>query len=125
MNSARKAGDVLIVGVNSDESIRQLKGKGRPINRLSDRITVLAGLQSVDYLIVFDEESPADLIEAIKPDVFVKGGNYTEDSIPEAPLLKKIGCAVKIVPYMEERSTTHIIDKIRDAQQEGTPVKEI
>ena len=125
LNNARKAGDVLIVGVNSDESIRQLKGKDRPINRLSDRITVLAGLQSVDYLIVFDEDSPADLIKAIEPDVFVKGGNYTEDSIPEAALLKKIGCTVKIVPYMEERSTTHIIDKIRDAQQEGAPVKEI
>jgi len=71
-------------------------------------------LQSIDYIISFDEESPVDLIKAIHPDVFVKGGNYTEQSIPEGHLLKKIGCKVKIVPYIEEHSTTHIIDKIRD-----------
>lgn len=118
LNNARKAGDILIVGVNSDESIGKLKGNGRPINHFDDRIAVLAELQSVDYLIAFDEESPVNLIKAIHPDVFVKGGNYTEESIPEAQLLKKIGCAVKIVPYMEEHSTTHIIDKIREAQHE-------
>jgi len=118
LNNARKAGDVLIVGVNSDASIRKIKGSGRPINSFNDRITVLAGLQSVDYLISFDEESPLHLIKNIHPDVFVKGGNYTEDSIPEAPLLKKIGCFIKIIPYLEEHSTTHIIDKILDTKHE-------
>lgn len=113
LNKAREAGDVLIVGVNSDDSIRKLKGPERPINNLEDRITVLAGLQSVDYLIAFEEESPVQLIKEVHPHVFVKGGTYTETSIPEAPLLKKLECLVKIVPYMEEHSTTHIINRIR------------
>jgi D-beta-D-heptose 7-phosphate kinase/D-beta-D-heptose 1-phosphate adenosyltransferase len=113
LNKAREAGDVLIVGVNNDNSIRKLKGPGRPINNLEDRITVLAGLQSVDYLVTFEEESPVDLIKEVHPDVFVKGGNYTETSIPESQLLKKLGCKVKIVPYIEDHSTTYIINKIQ------------
>jgi D-beta-D-heptose 7-phosphate kinase/D-beta-D-heptose 1-phosphate adenosyltransferase len=122
LNNARKTGDVLIVGVNSDASIRKIKGTGRPINNFDDRITVLAGLQSVDYIVSFDEESPVHLIKAIHPDVFVKGGNYTENSIPEAPLLKKLGSTVKIIPYLEEHSTTHIIDKILDVKHETETV---
>ena len=118
LNKAREAGDVLIVGVNNDSSIRKLKGPERPINNLDDRITVLAGLQSVDYLIAFEEESPVQLIKQVHPHVFVKGGNYTETSIPEAALLKKLGCMVKIVPYIEEHSTTQIINKIRDINYE-------
>lgn len=118
LNKAREAGDVLIVGVNNDNSIRKLKGPERPINNLEDRITVLAGLQSVDYLIAFEEESPVHLIKEVHPHVFVKGGNYSETSIPEAPLLKKLGCQVKIVPYLEEHSTTQIINRIRDINHE-------
>jgi D-beta-D-heptose 7-phosphate kinase/D-beta-D-heptose 1-phosphate adenosyltransferase len=118
LNKAREAGDVLIVGVNNDNSIRKLKGPERPINNLDDRITVLAGLQSIDYLVAFEEESPVQLIKEVEPDVFVKGGNYTETTIPEAPLLKRLGCQVKIVPYIEEHSTTHIINKIRDINHE-------
>lgn len=118
LNKAREAGDVLIVGVNNDNSIRKLKGPERPINNLEDRIAVLAGLQSVDYLIAFEEESPVELIKDVHPNVFVKGGNYTEYSIPEAALLKKLGCQLKIVPYIEEHSTTHIINKIRDINHE-------
>jgi D-beta-D-heptose 7-phosphate kinase/D-beta-D-heptose 1-phosphate adenosyltransferase len=113
LNKAREAGDVLIVGVNSDESIKKLKGPDRPINNLEDRLTVLAGFESVDYLISFEEESPVQLIKDVHPDVFVKGGTYTETSIPEAPLLKKLGCQVKIVPYLQEHSTTLIINKIQ------------
>lgn len=118
LNKAREAGDVLIVGVNNDNSIKKLKGPERPINNLEDRITVLAGFQSVDYLIAFEDESPLELIKEVHPDVFVKGGNYTETSIPEAPLLKKLGCEVKIVPFVQEHSTTHIINKIRDINHE-------
>jgi D-beta-D-heptose 7-phosphate kinase/D-beta-D-heptose 1-phosphate adenosyltransferase len=70
-------------------------------------------LQSVDYLVTFEEESPVDLIKEVHPDVFVKGGNYTETSIPESQLLKKLGCKVKIVPYIEDHSTTYIINKIQ------------
>lgn len=118
LNKAREAGDVLIVGVNNDNSIKKLKGAERPINNLEDRIIVLAGLQSVDYIIAFEEESPVELIKEVNPDVFVKGANYTETSIPEAPLLNKLGCIVKIVPYILEHSTTRIINKIRDINYE-------
>lgn len=114
LHKARREGDVLIVGVNNDESIRKVKGAERPINSLEDRITVLSGLESVDYIVAFEEESPVHLIKAVHPDVFVKGSTYTENSIPEAPLLKKLGCEVKIVAYTEDRSTTQIINKIRD-----------
>lgn len=119
LNKAREAGEVLIVGVNNDNSIRKLKGPERPINNLEDRITVLAGLQSIDYLIAFEEESPVQLIKQVHPHVFVKGGNYTETSIPEAPLLKKMGCIVKIVPYIEEHSTTQMINKIQAPALKG------
>jgi D-beta-D-heptose 7-phosphate kinase/D-beta-D-heptose 1-phosphate adenosyltransferase len=118
LKKAREAGDVLIVGVNSDSSIRQIKGHGRPINSLEDRLTVLAGLQSVDYLIAFQQTSPLHLIKAVQPDVFVKGGNYSENTIPEAPLLKKIGCVVRIIPYKEEHATTQIINRIRENKRD-------
>lgn len=124
LNKAREAGDVLIVGVNNDNSIRKLKGPDRPINNLEDRLTVLAGLQSVDYLISFEEESPVQLIKQVHPHVFVKGGTYTETSIPEAPLLKKLGCKVKIVPYIEEHSTTQIINKIQAPALKGEKRKD-
>ena len=71
-------------------------------------------MESVDYIFAFEEESPVHLIKAVHPDVFVKGATYTENNIPESPLLKKLGCEVKIVPYTQDRSTTQIINKIRD-----------
>jgi len=120
LNQAREAGDVLIVGVNSDTSIRTLKGEGRPINNLEDRITVLAGLQSVDYLVSFDEVNASRLIQALRPDIFVKGGNYTESGISEVPLLKKMGCEIKIIPYIEDHSTAYIIDKILHINDHAT-----
>ena len=118
LNKARKAGDVLIVGVNDDESTKKVKGNDRPVNTLEDRITVLAGLQSIDHLIAFSEESPLQLIKAVHPDVFVKGGDYTESSIPEMPLLKKLGCEVKIIPHTHETSTTDIIHRINEIVEE-------
>lgn len=120
LNKARQAGDVLIVGVNTDESTRKVKGPDRPINSLADRITVLSGLQSIDYLISFEEESPVELIKIIHPDIFIKGAHYTENSIPEAPLLKKMGCQVKIIPTTEDISTTELINKINEINDETT-----
>ena len=118
LNKARTEGDVLIVGVNDDESVKKVKGNDRPVNILEDRITVLAGLQSIDYLIAFAEESPLQLIKAVHPDVFVKGADYTERSIPEMPLLKKLGCTVKIIPHTSDISTTDIIQRINEIVEE-------
>ncbi len=113
LSRARALGDVLVVGVNSDEGIRRLKGPGRPINTLEDRLQVLAALSCVDHLIAFDEDTPHALIRVIRPDVFVKGGDYTRDRLPEAALVEELGGVVRILPFVESRSTTGLIERIR------------
>jgi D-beta-D-heptose 7-phosphate kinase/D-beta-D-heptose 1-phosphate adenosyltransferase len=117
LNQAKALGDVLIVGINGDASIKRLKGNERPINCLDDRITVLAGLEAVDYLVSFEEDSPYKIIKAIKPDVFAKGGDYEVESILEAPLVKQLGGEVKIITFVDGKSTTGIIDKIKETQK--------
>lgn len=112
LEQARRLGDVLVVGVNTDESIRRLKGSGRPINSLADRMRVLAALSCVDHVVFFDEDTPHRLIEAVRPDVFVKGGDYTRATLPEAELVERLGGTVKILPFMSDRSTTGIIARI-------------
>lgn len=119
LNEARKAGDVLIVGVNNDDSARKVKGPDRPVNTLEDRIAVLAGLQPIDYLVAFSEISPLHLIKEVHPDVFVKGADYTETSIPEIHLLKKLGCEIKIIPLMNDISTTDMIHRINEIVEEA------
>ena len=119
LEQARRLGDVLIVGVNTDGSIRRLKGPGRPINTLTERLSVLAGLGCIDHLVAFDEETPHRLIEAIQPNVFVKGGDYTRQTLPEARLVEQLGGAVQILPFMPHHSTTTIIDRIRRSKPAG------
>jgi D-beta-D-heptose 7-phosphate kinase/D-beta-D-heptose 1-phosphate adenosyltransferase len=112
LQRARALGDVLVVGVNSDESIRRLKGPTRPINSLADRLGVLAGLECIDYLIAFDEDTPHRIIGAIRPDVFVKGGDYTRATLPEAGLVEQLGGTIHLLPLVPDRSTTNIIQQI-------------
>jgi D-beta-D-heptose 7-phosphate kinase/D-beta-D-heptose 1-phosphate adenosyltransferase len=114
LNSARTLGDILIVGLNSDDSIRRLKGSTRPINTLEDRIQVLSGLACVDHLIAFEEDTPSNLIRIVRPDIFVKGGNYTKETLPEAPLVEELGGEVRLLNFVENRSTTSIIERIRE-----------
>ena len=118
LNRARLLGDILIIGVNSDVSVSRLKGLTRPINPLCDRIQVLAGLNSVDYLIPFDEDTPINLIQIICPDVYVKGGDYTKETLPEAPIVEQLGGVVEILPFVENRSTSSMIERICKAQLE-------
>ena len=113
LNRAKALGDVLIVGVNADDSIRRLKGPTRPINTLEDRIHVLAALSCVDHLIAFEEDTPVNLIRVIRPDIFVKGGDYTRETLPEAPLVEELGGTVRILSFVQDRSTTQIIERIR------------
>jgi D-beta-D-heptose 7-phosphate kinase / D-beta-D-heptose 1-phosphate adenosyltransferase len=115
LEQAKRLGDVLVVGVNTDESIRRLKGSTRPINGLADRMGVLSAISSVDHVVPFGEDTPHRLIEAIRPDVFVKGGDYTRATLPEADLVERLGGTVKILPFVSDRSTTGIISRIRDA----------
>lgn len=122
--AARALGDALIIGVNSDEGVARLKGPHRPINSLDDRLAVLAALGSVDYVIPFAEETPERLIRALRPDVFVKGGDYTRQTLPEAPLVESLGGTVRILPFTPDRSTTRVIEHIRETTY-SLPVSQI
>ncbi|MFZ6028669.1 MAG: D-glycero-beta-D-manno-heptose 1-phosphate adenylyltransferase [Chloroflexota bacterium] len=113
LNRAKELGDVLIVGVNSDASVARLKGPERPINSLEDRRQVLAALSCIDHTVAFEEDTPCKLIEAVCPDVFVKGGDYTRETLPEASLVEALGGKVEILAYVDEHSTSRIIDRIR------------
>ena len=113
LEQAKRLGDVLVVAVNSDASVRRLKGPGRPVNPVEDRVAVLAALSSVDHVVVFDGDTPADLIALVRPDVYVKGGDYRPDLIPEAPLVRDLGGEVRTLDYLPDRSTSKIIEAIR------------
>jgi D-beta-D-heptose 7-phosphate kinase/D-beta-D-heptose 1-phosphate adenosyltransferase len=115
LNRAKTLGDVLVVGLNGDAGIRRLKGPDRPINRLDDRASVLAGLSAVDHLVAFDDDTATAVIERLRPDVYVKGGDYTPEMVPEAPAVEAYGGVVRILPYLEDRSTTRLIERIRGA----------
>jgi D-beta-D-heptose 7-phosphate kinase/D-beta-D-heptose 1-phosphate adenosyltransferase len=116
LDRAKGLGDVLIVAVNSDASVRRLKGPGRPINGLDDRLLVLEALSCVDHVVAFDTDTPEPLIEAVRPDVFAKGGDYTRGSLPEADLVERLGGSVQILPLVDDRSTTGIIDRARTSE---------
>jgi D-beta-D-heptose 7-phosphate kinase/D-beta-D-heptose 1-phosphate adenosyltransferase len=115
LERAASLGDVLIVGVNTDESIKRLKGSERPINNLNDRVQVLAGLGAITHLIAFGSEyhdTPEPLIRIIKPDVFAKGGDYSRESLPEAAAVEEYGGEIVLLPLVPDRSTTLIIKRI-------------
>lgn len=114
LNRAKAFGDILIVGLNSDNSVRRLKGPSRPINPLEDRGQVLSALSCVDHIVPFDNDTSHNLIRIIQPDVFVKGGNFTRQTLPEASLVEELGGRVEILPYFKDLSTTSIIEKIHE-----------
>lgn len=109
---AKSTGDILIVGLNSDASTRRLKGKNRPINTQKDRAEVLSALESVDYVVIFKEDTPYRLIKTLKPDILVKGGDWLKKDIIGADIVVSGGGKVLTIPYVKNRSTTNIIDKI-------------
>lgn len=113
LEEARRQGDRLIVAINSDDSIRRLKGPGRPINPLDRRMAVLAGLESVDWVISFSEATPERLLERLRPHVLVKGGDYRDDQVVGADIVKSYGGKVKVLSLFENCSTTLIVDKIK------------
>ena len=112
LEETKKFGDVLIVALNSDKSVRRLKGEGRPINNENDRAEVLNALKSVDYVVLFDEDSPADLLAEIKPDVHTKGADYTVETLPEAKIILENGGRLEFISFVEGKSTTSTIAKI-------------
>ncbi|WP_030486336.1 D-glycero-beta-D-manno-heptose 1-phosphate adenylyltransferase [Micromonospora chokoriensis] len=121
LEQARALGDLLIVAVNSDGSVRRLKGPDRPVNPVEDRGALLAALACVDHVVVFEEDSPAALIEAVRPDVYVKGGDYPPELVPEGPLVRRLGGQVRTLGYVPDRSTSAIIERIRSHSQDPSP----
>lgn len=113
LESARALGDTLVVGLNSDDSIRRLKGDSRPVNSLADRAHMLAGLRSVDLVVPFSEDTPIKLISTLLPDVLVKGGDYQPDNIVGAREVREAGGKVVVVPFLDGHSSTSLIGKIR------------
>lgn len=113
MNEAKKQGDFLVVGVNSDASVKRLKGESRPINCEKDRAEMLSGLKAVDMTVIFEEDTPIELIETLKPSIHVKGGDYKKEDLPETEVVEKHGGEVRILNFVEGKSTTNIVKKIQ------------
>jgi D-beta-D-heptose 7-phosphate kinase/D-beta-D-heptose 1-phosphate adenosyltransferase len=112
LEDARALGDFLIVGLNSDKSVARLKGPSRPLQCETARALVLLGLRSVDAVICFDEDTPAELIEQIQPDILIKGGDYTAENVVGRETVVKRGGQTVIIPFLEGFSTTTIVEKI-------------
>lgn len=112
LNQAKSLGDNLIVGVNSDRSVRALKGESRPVNNESDRAFLIDNLKSVDYVIIFDEDTPYNLIREIQPDFLVKGGDWKEEDIVGWDIVKESGGKVLSLKFIENYSTTNTIKKL-------------
>lgn len=116
LQQARALGDALVVGLNSDRSVRELKGEGRPLNGQDDRAEVLAALGCVDFVVVFDGKRATELLRAVRPHIYAKGGDYTPDSLDpdERAALGACGAGIEILPLVPGRSTTAVIAKLSD-----------
>lgn len=114
LKDARQQGDRLIVAINDDESVARLKGKGRPINPIDRRMAVVAGLESVDWVVFFSEDTPEALLEAVKPDLLIKGGDYEIDQVVGADIVQSYGGEVKVLLYLDDCSTSAMVEKIQD-----------
>ena len=113
LEAAKAQGDVLVLGLNTDASVRRLKGPERPINSELDRAKVVGALKSVDYVVLFGEQTAEAVIAEVKPDIYVKGGDYTLDTLPEAKIVQSYGGKVAFIDMVEGRSTTNIVNKIK------------
>ena len=116
LQKAKHLGDVLVVGINDDASVRRLKGPPRPITPENDRASIIAALAVVDYTCLFSEDTPLELITAIRPDVLVKGADWAVDAVVGKTLVEGLGGTVRTIEFVPNRSTSGIISKIRDSQ---------
>lgn len=113
LSRARDLGDLLVVGLNSDDSVRRLKGASRPISNQVSRSRVLAAFAFVDYVVVFDEDTPLRLIEAIVPDILVKGGDYNRDNVVGADFVEQNGGRLELIPLVPGESTSNLVNKMK------------
>ena len=114
LQATKALADFSIVMLNSDASVKMLKGDSRPINNQSDRAEILTALQCVDYVVLFEEKSPAKLLEEIKPDIYTKGADYTIETLPERDIVLRNNIRVEFIKFVEGKSTTNIINKINN-----------
>ena len=111
LEEAKKNGDVLVLGLNSDASVKRLKGESRPINNQNNRAYILASLEVIDYLVIFEEDTPLELIKLIEPDILVKGGDYEGQTIVGQDIVKEI----KLIKTIDSASTSHTINRIKNS----------
>ena len=114
LEKTKSFADFCIVLLNSDKSVRSIKGPSRPINNENDRAEILSALRCLDYVVMFDEDSPRNLLDEIKPDVYTKGGDYTIETLPEADIMRKNNTRVEFISFVEGKSTTNIIEKMKN-----------
>ena len=114
LQKSASLGDILVVYLNSDRSVKALKGDSRPLNNENDRAEVLAGLGCVDYVVIFDEDTPVNFIAQVKPDIHTKGGDYDVNNLPEAKVVMGNGGKLEFINFVEGKSTTNIINKMKN-----------
>lgn len=112
LKASSKYGDIMVVGLNSDSSVKRLKGETRPINNELDRAELLTELYFIDYVVIFEEDTPKQLLDELKPDIYTKGADYTLETLPEAQTVLKNGGKVEFIQLIEGKSTTNVIKKI-------------
>ncbi len=113
LQKTKSFADKSLVLLNSDKSVRSIKGPSRPINNENDRAEILCALSCVDYVVLFDEDSPRNLLDEIKPDVYTKGADYTIETLPEADIMRKNGTRVEFIEFVHGKSTTNTIEKMK------------
>lgn len=113
LREAKALGDVLIVGINSDRSVKAIKGTARPVLPETDRVELIGAMEMVDYVVLFDQPDPYEVIQALRPDVLAKGGDWGTDKIIGADIVQQAGGKVAVIPYLEGFSTSEIIERIR------------
>lgn len=114
LNESKKLGDILVLGLNSDSSVKELKGESRPINNQQDRAELLAELMAVDYVVIFDELTATNFLKAVKPDYYTKGGDYTQEALekwPEYKTAKELGIEIVTLPFVQGKSSSDLIEK--------------
>ena len=114
LKEAKALGDILILGINSDYSVKSLKGSNRPINNESDRAEVLSALKAIDYVVIFDEKTAENIVGEVKPDIYAKGGDYSIDTLPEAKIVAEHGGKTVLLQLVDGKSSTNIINKCKE-----------
>lgn len=117
LEAAKSYGDVLVVGINSDASVKRLKGDSRPVVSENDRAEVLLALRAVDHVVIFEEDTPVDLIRLLRPHIHVKGGDYRPDALPESPVVRACGGEVRIFGFVDGKSSTNIIARASSCKE--------